>query len=179
MSRAVLTTLLWRAMVVLTGGGALVVAILPDPRRPVLTAAGLAAAACLVAAVGRWRLAGTSAVGLVTTTALLAGALDASPLRALQLLGVAALLLGLVSALGRNERSAGTVAVHVLRAPVARRLRLPALGLAGAALVSVTAAQQVVPSVQLALVGLVAGVAALVLATRAHRNRSGTPLVPK
>lgn len=42
-------------------------------------------------------------------------------------------------------------------------------------LISVTAARQVVPSVRLVLVGLAASVAAMVVATRAHRNQAGHP----
>ena len=74
----VLRSLLQRAAVLGTGLAVLAVAALPDPSRPVLVAAALAAGACVVAAVIRRPLAGTVALAATTVTVLLAGALDAS-----------------------------------------------------------------------------------------------------
>lgn len=161
---------LHQGVVVLAGWGALLVSAPPDPGRPVLTAAGLSAVACLLAATGEWPEAGTVAVGLVTLTVLLAAVLDASSWRAAQVLASAVLLLATVAALDRAEAPRGPAAVPVLRAPVGSRWGPPALAVGSAALVSYTAARSVVPSVGLVLVGLGAAVAALVLATGAHRR---------
>jgi hypothetical protein len=57
-----------------------------------------------------------------------------------------------------------------VRAPLSRRLGVPVLAVGAACLVAVTAAQDVVPSVGTVLAGLAAVVAALVVATRAHRG---------
>lgn len=161
---------LHHGVVVLAGWGVLLVSAPPDPGRPVLTAAGLAAAAVLLAATGEWPVAGTMAVGLVTLTVLLAAVLDASSWRAAQVLASTVLLLATVAALDRAEAPRSTAAVPVLRAPVGSRWGPPALAVGSAALVSYTAARSVVPSVGLVLVGLGAAVAALVLATAAHRR---------
>ena len=93
--RAVLVTLL--------AGAVLLDAALPDPHRAVLVLTGLTLAAALVAAVTRWRVAGTLTVIGATSTVLLAGALDASALRLAQIVLDAALLVALVGALSANE----------------------------------------------------------------------------
>ena len=51
-----------------------------------------------------------------------------------------------------------------------RRLGRPALGVGAAVLVAATAGEEVVPSVATVIAGLFAAAAALVVATRAHRN---------
>ena len=158
----------WRVLVLVSGTACAAVALPPDPSRPVLVAAGAAGTACLVAAVGRWRLAGTLAVTLVTATVLLADVLDSSVVRPVQTVLAGVLLLVLLTALERNEEP--SPAVTVLRPPLARRLGAPALAVAAASLVAVTAAQDVVPSVATVVAGLLAAVAALAVATRVHRN---------
>ena len=162
--RAVLVTLL--------AGAVLLVAALPAPHRAVLLLTGLTLAAALVAAVTRWRLAGTLTVIGATCTVLLAGALDASALRPAQIVLDAVLLVGLVAALAANEdtRDLSGSGATVLRAPVGRRVGPAAGGVVAAAAVAVTAAQDVVPSVPLVLAGLAAAVAALVLAAGGHRG---------
>lgn len=120
----------------------------------------LAAAACVLvaAAPDPTRPVVVTAVGAVVTAALL--------------------VLVMITALDRAERTEHGW-VTVLRAPAPRRLGAPALAVGAAALVSVTAAQHVVPSVGLVLVGIAAAVAALAVANRAHRNQVGPPDVPK
>ena len=150
-----------RLAVVAAGSTVIAVAALPEPSRPVLVAAGL-----------RRRLAGTVAVLAVTVTVLLAGALDASALRPVQLVAAAAGLLALLAALAEAEDARGRSpqsAVAVRRSGPHRAV-LPAAGLAAGAAVAVVASQDVVSSVLLVLLGLVAIVAALVLAAGAHRG---------
>lgn len=161
---------LWRVLVVLGAAGAVVVAVLPDPARPVLVAAGAALASAVLAAASRWRLAGTATLGLVTLTVLLAAALDASALRPVQVVAAGVLLLATADALERCEAGADRPTVTVVRTGATARLGPPVLAVGAASLVAVTAAQDVVPSVGLVLAGLVAAVAALVVGTRAHRG---------
>lgn len=163
-------TLLDRVLVVLTTAGVLLASVVPDPSRPVLVAAGLAIGAAAAAAATAWRLAGTTALGLATLTALLAGALDASDERPAQVVVAAALLLLTVWALDRAEAPTRPRPVTVLRAPLARWAGPVAMSVGAAGLVAYAAARTVVPSVGLVLAGLAAAVAALVLATRAHRG---------
>ena len=84
-------------------------AALPDPSRPVLVAAALALAACVVAATIRRPLAGTVALAATTLTVLLAGALDTSSVRPAQIVLAAGLLMALMAALAAAEeaRAAG------------------------------------------------------------------------
>ena len=166
----VLRTLLQRAAVLGTGLAVLAVAALPDPSRPVLVAASLALAACVAAAAIRRPLAGTVALAATTVTVLLAGALDASSVRPAQVVLAAGLLMGLLSALAAAEeaRAAGD-AVTVIRSPWPQRLAPVLAAMTAGAIVAVTGAQDVVPSVPLVLAGLTAAVAALVVAASGHR----------
>jgi phosphomannomutase len=162
-----------RCAVVGSGTAAAAVAVPPDPSRPVLVLAGGTVLACLAAAFLRWRLPGSLAVVVTTAAVLLAGALDDdSRLRPLQTLVGAAFVVALVAALGAREEagagSAGTVVVA--RAPWRRRVGVPLLALAAGAVVAVTAAQDVVPSVPLVLAGLAAAVTALVVTAGVHRT---------
>ena len=175
-TRAVLRDLAGRGAVVLAVAACVAVAVLPDPPRPVLTAAGTAVALAVAAAVTRSRLVGTVAVLATTTTVLLTAALDDSDLRPVQVVTAGVLLLLALAAMERVESGAGrplsvtAATVTVLRAPPLSRLG-PALAAVGASsLVAATAAQDVVPSVGLVLGGLVAAVAALVVTTRVHRD---------
>lgn len=160
----------WRSAVLATGAGALLVATVPDPSRPVLVAAAVAVAACLAAAVSGRRPAGTIAVGAVAAAVLLAQALGSTALRPVQLVAASGLLLGLVTALDRVEAAGGPPWTVVAEAPLGRRLGAPLAGLAGAALVATAAEQDVVPSVATVLAGVSAAVTALVVAVRVHRN---------
>lgn len=165
-----LTPWLWRATVALTALACVLVTVLPDPHRATLSAAVLAVAAAAAAAVTRWQLAGTLALAQTTVTVLLAAALDASDLRPVQVVAAAALLLALVTVLDRCEAAAGPATDTVSRSSPGRRIGPAALAVGAAALVAITAAQDVVPSVELVLAGLAAAVAALVVATRSHRG---------
>ena len=159
----------WRAGVALAAVLAVLVALLPDPTRPAVVGAGVAGVAVAVAVLTGGRLAGTAALALVTVSVLLSRALDASGLRPVQVVVAGLLLLAMVTALDRTEKAA-QLGVTVHRAAARSRLGPPALAAAAAVLVSVTAAQHVVPSVRLVLAGLAAAVTALVVAIRAHRN---------
>jgi hypothetical protein len=163
-------SLRWRAVVVLTTGACLAVAVLPEPTRATLSAAAVAWFAVGLAAVTRWRMAGTVALGLTTLAVVLATALDESGLRPVQVVVAAGLLLLLLPALDRCEAPGGPAVRTVTRAGWRQRWSLPAVAVGAAGLVTVTSAQDVVPSVELALAGLAASVAALAVATRAHRG---------
>ena len=165
----VLRTLLQRAAVVGAGLAVLAVAALPDPSRPVLVAASLALAACVAAAAIRRPLAGTVALAATTVTVLLAGALDASSVRPAQVVLAAGLLMGLLSALAAAEEARAGGAVTVIRSPWPQRLAPVLVAMTAGAIVAVTGAQDVVPSVPLVLAGLTAAVAALVVAVSGHR----------
>ena len=166
----VLRSLLQRAAVLGTGLAVLAVALLPDPSRPVLVAAALALAACVVAAAIRSPLAGFVALAATTVTVLLAGALDASSVRPAQVVLAAGLLIGQMAALAAAEegRAAGG-AVTVTRSPWPQRLVPVLVAMTAGAIVAVTGAQDVVPSVPLVLAGLTAAVGALAVAASAHR----------
>jgi hypothetical protein len=166
-----LRTLGQQAAVLGTGAAVLAVAVLPDPSRPVLVAAALALAACAAAAAIRRPMAGTAALAAATVTVLLAGALDASTVRPVQIVLAAGLLIALMSALAAAEeaRAAGG-AVTVTRSPWPQRLAPVLVAMTAGAIVAVTGAQDVVPSVPLVLAGLTAAVAALVVAASAHRT---------
>lgn len=167
----VLRSLLQRAAVLGTGLAVLAVALLPDPSRPVLVAAVLALGACVVAAAIRRPLFGTVALAATTVTVLLAGALDASSVRPAQVVLATGLLMGQLSALAAAEegRAAGG-AVTVTRSPWPQRLAPVLVAMTAGAIVAVTGAQDVVPSVPLVLAGLTAAVAALAVAASAHRT---------
>jgi hypothetical protein len=161
-----------RAAVVGCGVGAAAAIVLPDPSRPVLVLAGATVLSCIAAAALPWRLAGTLAVLVVTATVLMADALDTSTWRPLQSLVGAAFVVGLVAALSAVEDiwAASPEAVVVARGPLRRRLGIVLLALGAGAVVAVTAAQDVVPSVPLVLAGLAAAVTALVVAAGVHRS---------
>jgi hypothetical protein len=167
----VLRTVLQRAAVLGTGLAVLAVAVPPDPSRPVLVAASLALAACVAAAAIRRPLAGTVALAATTVTVLLAGALDASSVRPAQVVLAAGLLMALLAALaGTEEARAAGGAVTVTRSRWPQRVAPVLLATTAGAIVAVTGAQDVVPSVPLVLAGLTAAVAALVVAASGHRT---------
>jgi hypothetical protein len=161
----------WRVLLVVAATAGVAVAALPEPRRPVLVAAAVAVAVALAAAVTGSRLVGTLTLGVVTATVLLASATDSSG-RPTQVVVAGAIVLVLLTALEKAERVEpdGREAVTVVRAGAVERLGAPVLAVAASALVAVTAAQHVVPSVRLVLLGLAGSVAALVVAIRTHRN---------
>ncbi len=160
---------LWQVTVVLAAGLCALVSVLPDPGRPVVVAAVVSLVAAVAAAVSGWRPAGDAAVALAVVAVLLAATLDRSDLRAVQVVLAGPLILLMVIALDGGATTARGE-VPVIGSPMASRLAPAAAGTGAAVLVAVTATQQVVPSVPLVLLGLAAAVAALTVATRAHRN---------
>jgi hypothetical protein len=168
---SLLADLARRTAIVLLAVAVPVVAALPDPARPVLVLGGLTIAAGAVSAVTFWRWAGTCTVMAATLTVLLAGSLDASAIRPVQVLAAAGLLVALVAALagGEEGRLDSVHAETVARAPWPRRVGPVLLALISGSIVAVTAAQDVVPSVALVLAGLAAAVTALVVAAGVHR----------
>ncbi len=161
-----------RSLVVLTATAVAVVAAVPDVNRYVVLLGGITVVVSSAAAVLPFRMPGTLTVLAATLTVLLAGTLDVSSLRPLQAVADAALLLALVAALAAREDVGGR-APHAaslpLRTPAVRAVG-PVLALGAGAVVAVTAAQDVVPSVPLVLAGLAAAVVALVVAAGAHRS---------
>jgi hypothetical protein len=154
------------------GIGACALAIGDHPVRAVVSSAAIAAACVLAAVVTGWRLAGTYAVVLVTTAVLLGGGLGPSTARPFFLAGATALILLFVALLDRLEvRDRGqrqVAAERIAAAPPSRRLGLPLLALVASGAVSIAATQPLIPSFGAVLVGLAAGVGALVVATRGH-----------
>jgi hypothetical protein len=172
MKGIVVRGLLQRAAVLGTGLAVVAVAALPDPSRAVLVVAGFALAACVAAAATRRQVAGTLALAGATLTVLLAGALDTSAVRPAQVVVGAGLLMALLSALaaGEEARAATPAAATVARTRWPQRLAAVLLATAAGAIVAVTGAQDVVPSVPLVLAGLTAAVAAFVIAASGHRT---------
>lgn len=134
--------------------------------RPVLTVGG-AGAVAVVAAVGTgWRWLGSIASFAVTATVLLAAVVSSEHVTAWHLAGASALIVGLVAGLDRVERPARSPGPELIGLdPVTRRVLVPVLGMVAAAGVALAADRPAVPSVGLVLLGLAAGVAALVIAT--------------
>jgi hypothetical protein len=159
----------------LAGGLGTCALALPESRRPALLAAGLGAAAVGVAVVTGWRLVGTLAVALVAAAPLLAGAIEPAAARPARLVLAAAGLLALVAGLDRLSRPGSAPPVVVLRAPLLHRWGGVVTALAATGLVAAAGVSTAVPSVALVLVGLVTGVAAVVVATRLHREPSVGP----
>lgn len=167
-TREIMAALGWRAAAVVAVAATVAVAALPDPRRPVLTAAATSVLVALAAVVTRSRLLGTLTLASTAATVLLAAALDASTTRPAQVVAAGVLLLAALGALEHAE--AGTGAGTALRATPVRRHGPAVLAVAASCLVAATAAQDVVPSVGLVLAGLVTAVGALLVTTRAHRD---------
>jgi hypothetical protein len=172
------------AVVVVAGGGACALA-LPEARRPALVLAAVGAGLLVVTVVTGWRVVGTAALACATGAVLMTGALEPAAARPGRLLLGSVLLLGLVLGLDRVEREprwtrnqvpGGGRYVRVTPVPTVsvplRDLRhratpvAAAVTVAGAVALASTADPP--PSVLLVLVGLLAGVGAVILAVRAH-----------
>jgi hypothetical protein len=157
------------ALVLVSGWGACALS-LPEARRPALALAGVAALAVVAALVTGARVVGTLSVVLVGATPLLAGALedDAASTGRLVLATILVLLL-IVGLDGVERRDArGSVPVVVAASYPARRWAAPLVAVAACGLLGVVSAATVAPSVAFVLVGLVAGVGAVLAATRVH-----------
>lgn len=137
--------------------------------RPVLTIGAAGAVAVLGAVVSGWRWLASVAALTVTATVLFAAIVSSDQVTAWHLVGASALVVGLVAGLDRVERHARSPRPELIGLdPLARRSRVPVLGVLAAAAVAVAADRPPVPSVGLVFLGLAAAVTALVLAT----NRS-------
>jgi hypothetical protein len=134
--------------------------------RPVLTVGGVGVVAVVGAVVTGWRWLASVASLVVTATVLLAAALSSDRVTAWHLVGASVLVVGMVVGLDRVERSPQPSGPELIGLdPVARRALVPVLGVVASAAVALAADRPAVPSVGLVLLGLAAGVAALVIAT--------------
>jgi hypothetical protein len=158
------------AVLTLVGGLGACALALPEGRRPALVLAVLGATALAVALVTRWRLVGTVAVFLIGSAPLMAGALEQQAASPVRLAGASLFLLLLVVGLDGLERPEGPeIAPVVVRGGgPARRWGTPVAAVGAVALVATVAAAPAVASAPLVLLGLLAGVGAVVAATRLH-----------
>jgi hypothetical protein len=143
---------------------------LPEARRPALAVAAVAALAVVAALITGWRLAGSLAVVLVGATPLLAGALDHDAAATGRLVVATVLVLLLVVGLDGVERRdpRGPVPVVLQVSTPVRRWATPLAAVASCGLLGVVSAATVTPSVAFVLLGLLAGVGAVLAATRVH-----------
>ena len=156
-------------LLVLACPAASVVVLAGAPTRVVAAAALTTAAVALVAAVTAWSWTGTLATALVPVTATAAEVLGDGSIASWRVLAAAVLLLVAIIALDHVEESSWQLPERVGRVPWPQRLAPASVALVGAALIAAVAAQNVVPSLSLALLGLAAAVGAVTLATRGHR----------
>lgn len=170
--------------VVLVGGWGACALALPEARRPGLVLAAVGAGLVVLTMVTGWRVVGSLALLCATGAVLLAGALEPAAARPTRLLLGSALLLLLVLGLDRVERqprwtrnlALGPRYVRVERVPtvsvplaaVVRRSAPAVVSLGVAAGVAAVSTADAPPSVLLVLVGLLAGVGAVVTAIRLH-----------
>jgi hypothetical protein len=172
------------ALVLVVGGGACALA-LPEARRPALVLAVLGAGLLVVTVASGWRIVGTAALACTTGAVLMTGALEPAAARPGRLLLGSVLLLVLTLALDRVEREPRWTRnqvpgrrryVRVTPPPTVsvplsdprRRAAPVALAVAVTGVVAVASTADPPPSVLLVLVGLLAGVGAVIMAVRAH-----------
>lgn len=156
-------------LLVLACPAASAVVLADAPARVVATSTGAAAAVALVAALTGWSWAGTLATSFIPVSATASELLGDGSLASRRMLAAAVLLLVAISSLDHLEESSWRVPESVGRAAWPQRLAPPVIALVGAALIAAVAAQNVVPSMSLALLGLAAAVGAVMLATRGHQ----------
>ncbi|MDQ1586056.1 MAG: hypothetical protein QOH80_1421 [Actinomycetota bacterium] len=138
-------------------------------QRGIILVGGTGAALVLGAVATGWRWAGSASVAVLAAVAAVAGAALPGPGGTWLLVAAAAATLAYIVGLDHVERPRrSTPVVSLTRGSLAARVVTPALGLAGAGLVGVVAAQPVVPSVPLVVLGLVAGAGAVLVATRSR-----------
>ena len=157
------------ALVLGSGWGACALA-LPESRRPTLVLETLGALAVVAALVTGWRIVGSVALLMVAATPLLAGALDEAAASTGRLVVATALLLLFVVGLDRVERRDPHVAAPValqVTSPV-RRWGVPLLAITATGLLGVVSTATITPSVAFVLLGVFAGVCAVLAATRVH-----------
>ena len=134
--------------------------------RPVLTIGAAGAVAVVGAVATGWRWLGSIASFTVTATVLFAAVVSSEDVGPWHLAGASALLVGLVAGLDVVERTARPPRPELIGLdPMVRRILVPVLGVLAAGGVALAADRPAVPSVGLVLLGLAAGVAALVIAT--------------
>ena len=134
--------------------------------RPLLTIGAAGAAAVVAAVLTGWRWLGSIASFSATASVLFAGIVSSDQVGPWHLAGASALLVGLVAGLDGVERSARSPRPELIGLdPMARSVLVPVLGVVAAAGIALAADRPAVPSVGLVLLGLAAGVAALVIAT--------------
>ena len=155
------------ALVLVSGWGACALS-LPEARRPALVLAGLGACAVVVALVTGWRIAGSVAVLLVGATPLMAGALDDDAASTGRLVVATLLVLALIVGLDGVERRSGPEPVAVQVTTLTRRWAGPLAAIASCALLGAASTATVSPSVAFVLLGVLAGVGAMLAATRMH-----------
>jgi hypothetical protein len=157
------------SLVLVSGFGACALA-LPEGRRPALVVGLLGALAVTAALITRWRIVGSVAVLLVTLTPLMAGALEDDAAAPGRLALAAALILALVVGLDGIERRdpRGPLPVALHATSPARRWAPPLVALASCGLIGAVSAASVTPSVAFVVVGLLASVGAVLVATRVH-----------
>lgn len=157
------------ALVLVSGLGACALS-LPEARRPALVLALVGACAVVVALVTGWRIAGSVAVLLVGATPLMAGALDDDAASTGRLVVATLLVLALIVGLDGVERRdrSGPEPVAVQVTTLTRRWAGPLAAIASCALLGVASIATVSPSVAFVLLGVVAGVGAVLAATRMH-----------
>jgi hypothetical protein len=143
---------------------------LPEARRPALVLAALGALAVVAALVTGWRIVGSAAVLLVGSTPLMAGALEDDAASTGRLVVATLLVLLLIVGLDGVERRdhEGPAPVVLQGTTRTRRWGAPLAALASCALLGAASSVTVTPSVAFVLLGLVAGVGAVLAATRMH-----------
>jgi hypothetical protein len=157
------------ALVLVSGWGACALS-LPEARRPALALAGVAALTVVAALITGWRIVGSLAVLLVGATPLMAGALEDDAASTGRLVSATVLVLLLVVGLDGVERRdpRGAVPVVLLSKAPVRRWATPLVAIASCSLLGAVSATTVTPSVAFVLIGLLAGVGAVLAATRVH-----------
>jgi hypothetical protein len=154
---------------VLVAGGGVAATALSTGQRGIILLGGTAAALVLAAVATGWRWAGSASVAVLAAVAAMAGAALTGPGGTWLLVAAAGGILAYVVGLDHVERPRrSTPVVSLTRGSLAARVVTPALGLAAAGLVGIVAAQPVVPSVPLVVLGLVAGAGAVLIATRSQ-----------
>ncbi|MDQ1616578.1 MAG: hypothetical protein QOJ60_2517 [Actinomycetota bacterium] len=159
------------AATLLVGLAACALALTGDPKQPVLLLAGFAAAAVVAAVATGWRMAGSSAVLLVTVTTLGAASIVPRRDRSVETVVACGLLLLLCAGLDSLERGDRGPLRDSIGGPAwGQVLPVYAAALAATAAVAAVAARPGSPSFTLVLVGLAAAVGAMLVATRGHRR---------
>jgi hypothetical protein len=157
------------ALVLVSGWGACALS-LPETRRPAMVLAGLGALAVAAALITGWRIVGSTAVLLVGSTPLMAGALEDDAASTGRLVAATVLVLLLVVGLDGVERRdvEGPAPVTLQVTPPARRWAGPLVAIASCCLIGAVSAANLTPSVAFVLLGVLAGVGAVLAATRVH-----------